>query len=116
ARHESGVGQTTTSLHARIRHRRSGGDDPALLRLRVEGPLRGGTPNAEPRGRGVVRHAWRGPFLIARPRGHCGRALNGSIPLASYSRMPPSRRRALTLSRFLQRDLSAPHGTVRLTP
>src|SRR5262245_10244115 len=28
ARHESGIGHTTTSLHARIRHRRSGGDDP----------------------------------------------------------------------------------------
>ena len=28
ARHESGVGHTTTSLHARVRHRRSGGDDP----------------------------------------------------------------------------------------
>jgi hypothetical protein len=86
-----------------------------LLRLRVEGPLRGGTPNAEPRGRGVVHHVWRGPFLIARPRGHCGCALNGSIPLASSSRMPPSRPRALTLSRFRQRDLSMPRGTVRPT-
>src|SRR5215472_4210014 len=28
ARYESGVGHTTTSLHARVRHRRSGGDDP----------------------------------------------------------------------------------------
>src|SRR5262249_60623474 len=28
ARHESGIEHTTTSLHARMRHRRSGGDDP----------------------------------------------------------------------------------------
>ena len=44
ARHESGVRHPTTSLHARIRHRRSGGDDPCcedLSRDKTERRARG---------------------------------------------------------------------------
>src|SRR5215510_10325931 len=58
ARHESGVGHTTRSFGARIRHRRSGGDDPWCCPRTSPGRK----PNAEPRGRGAYQHhAWRGP-------------------------------------------------------
>src|SRR5262245_59917181 len=58
ARHESGVGHTTTSLHARVRHRRSGGDDPLPPPFGED--LSGENTECRTRGRGWP-HAWRGP-------------------------------------------------------
>src|SRR5262249_15725056 len=58
ARHESGIEPTTPSLHARIRHRRSGGDDPVLPPFCQDLSGWENTECRAPRGRGGPRLAW----------------------------------------------------------
>ena len=61
--HESGVGHTTRNLGARIRHRRSGGDDPATLCEDISGEDRmprpaGVAPSTKLRLPGPIPISW----------------------------------------------------------